>query len=221
MVLTKTTAICLFPAVFYMVWARAGYRVRPALRLAVPPALGGVALWSAYYFLFVRPHYLKDYGYLFSANAYTGIELEPFAKVILNTLGDGSWMGATLYTTFFVVVALMFFWRPRLLTNPLIPALLLWIGGYFVFLAYHNNLQPRYYIVVAVPITVVVALGLVMPGAPCVGRSVLRWPRSWRSPSPSRMRRSRSATCCIRPTTSATPPRRSSRSYSMTIGTRT
>jgi hypothetical protein len=160
MVLTKTTAICLFPAVFYMVWARAGYRVRPALRLAVPPALGGVALWSAYYFLFVRPHYLKDYGYLFSANAYTGIELEPFAKVILNTLGDGSWMGATLYTTFFVVVALMFFWRPRLLTNPLIPALLLWIGGYFVFLAYHNNLQPRYYIVVAVPITVVVALGL-------------------------------------------------------------
>jgi hypothetical protein len=37
---------------------------------------------------------------------------------------------------------------------------LLWIGGYFAFLAYHNNLQPRYYLVVAVPITAVVALGI-------------------------------------------------------------
>ncbi len=160
MVLTKTTAICIFPAVFYMVWARAGYRVIPALRLAVPPALGALALWCAYFFLFVRPHYLADYRYLFSANAYTGIELEPLAQVVLNTLTDGNWMGRALYLTFFGVVALALFWRPRLFTNPLVPSLLLWIAGYFAFLAYHNNLQPRYYIVVAAPIIALVALGL-------------------------------------------------------------
>jgi hypothetical protein len=108
----------------------------------------------------VRPHYLADYQYLFSANAYTGIELEPLAKVVLNTLGDAAWMGKTVYTLFYVVLVLVFFWRPRLLSNPLLPALLLWIAGYFAFLAYHNNLQPRYYIVLAVPITAVVALGL-------------------------------------------------------------
>ena len=160
MVLTKTTAICLCPAVLYMVWARAGYRIGPALRLALPPVLGGAALWSAYFFLFVRPHYLEDYRYLFSANAYTGIELEPAAKVVLNTIADGTWMGATLYVASFVVLALALFWRPRLLSNPLFPSLLLWISGYFAFLAYHNNLQPRYYLVVAVPITAVVALGI-------------------------------------------------------------
>ena len=160
MVLTKTTAICLFPAILYMVWARAGYRLRPALRLAVPPALVGLALWLAYFFLFVRPHYLEDYRYLFSANAYTGIELEPLYSVVLNTLGDGAWMGKALYTSLYAALTLLLFWRPRLLTNPLIPALLLWIGGYFAFLAYHNNLQPRYYLVVAVPITVVVAMGI-------------------------------------------------------------
>jgi hypothetical protein len=159
MVLTKTTAICLFPAVFYMVWARAGYRLGPALRLSVPPAAVGLALWCAYFYGFVRPHYLADYRYLFSANAYTGIELEPLFQVVLNTLGDGVWMGGALYAGFFAVVALALFWRPRLLTNPLVPALLLWVGGYFAFLAYHNNLQPRYYMVVAVPITVLVALG--------------------------------------------------------------
>jgi len=160
LVLTKTTGICLFPAIFYMMWARAGYRLRPALRLALPPAIGGAALWCAYYVFFVRPRYLEDYQYLFSANAYTGIGLEPIAKVILNTITDGAWMGTLIYVTFFIVMALALFWRPRILTNPLFPSLLLWIGGYFAFLAYHNNLQPRYYLVVAVPITVVVAMGI-------------------------------------------------------------
>jgi hypothetical protein len=160
MVLTKTTAICLFPAIFYMVWARAGYRIVPAIRLALPPLIGGATLWFAYFYLFVRPHYLADYRYLFSANAYTGIELEPAAKVVLNTITDGAWMGAPLYIAFFVLLALTLFWRPRLLSNPIFPSLLLWIGGYFAFLAYHNNLQPRYYLVVAVPITAVVALGI-------------------------------------------------------------
>jgi hypothetical protein len=160
LVLTKTTGICLIPAIFYMVWARAGYRLGPALRLALPPAIGGAALWCAYFFLFVRPHYLVDYQYLFSANAYTGIELEPVAQVILNTITDGAWMGTLAYVSFFGVIALTFFWRPRLLANPLFSSLLLWIGGYFAFLAYHNNLQPRYYLVVVVPITVVVAMGI-------------------------------------------------------------
>jgi len=159
-VLTKTTGLCLLPAIFYMVWARAGYRLRAALRLALPSTAGGAGLWCAYYFLLVRPHYLSDYQYLFSANAYTGIDLEPVSNVIVNTITDGTWMGTLLYGTFFAVVALVLFWRPRLLGNPLFPSLLLWIGGYFFFLAYHNNLQPRYYLVLAVPITVVVALGL-------------------------------------------------------------
>jgi hypothetical protein len=160
MVLAKTTAICLFPAVVYMVWARAGYRLRPAVRMAIIPCLLGAALWLAYFYGFVRPHYLEDYRYLFSANGYTGIELDPFATVVLNTLIDGLWMGSVLFVSFFAVVALVLFWRPRLLANPLVPALTLWTAGYAAFLLYHNNLQPRYYTVIAVPITALVAIGL-------------------------------------------------------------
>jgi hypothetical protein len=159
-ILTKTTAIFLLPSVFYMVWARAGYRLLPGLRLALPPVLAGAALWCAYFVFLVRPHYLEDYRYLFSANAYTGIGLEPLATVVLNTLSDGLWMGHVLYPVFFVAIALTLFWRPRLLSNPLVPALWLWAGGYFAFLAYHNNLQPRYYLVIAVPITAFVAIAL-------------------------------------------------------------
>lgn len=160
MVLTKTTAICLLPAVLYMVWARAGYRLRPALRLAALPCALGLALWCAYFFVLVKPHYLEDYRYLFSANAYTGFELDPLATVVLNTISDGAWMGLPLYIAFYATLALALFWRPRVFRNPLAPSLVLWVAGYFAFLAYHNNLQPRYYTVIAVPATVLVALGL-------------------------------------------------------------
>lgn len=160
MVLTKTTAVFLAPSIGWMVWARAGYRLRPALRLGWLPAAMAVVIWGAYYALLVHPHYLEDYRYLFSANAYTGIELEPFATVILNTIADGVFMGKVVYPLFFVVLGMGLFWRPRFFLNRLTPALLLWAGGYFVFLAYHNNLQPRYYLVVAMPITLLVAMGI-------------------------------------------------------------
>jgi hypothetical protein len=159
-VLTKTTGLFLLPAVFYMLWARAGYSSRRYLRLALPPAALGLSLWLAYFLAFVRPHFLEDYQYLFSANAYTGVELQPLATVVLNAIHDGLWMGHILYPAFFVVLALALFWRPHLFADPLFPALLLWIGGYFAFLIYHNNLQPRYYLVIAVPITAAVALAL-------------------------------------------------------------
>jgi hypothetical protein len=160
MVLTKTTAIFLVPAIAYIIWARAGYRIRPALRLALIPAVMAVMIWLAYFIFFVRPRYLEDYRYLFSANAYTGIELGPYSTVILNTITDGAWMGHILYPLFFVALALAIFWKPHLFSNPLFPSLLLWAGGYFAFLAYHNNLQPRYYLVAAAPITVLVALAI-------------------------------------------------------------
>jgi len=158
-ILTKTTGLCLFPSIFYMLWARAGYRFRPALRLAIIPISIAATTWVAYYVFFVH-RYIEDYRYLFSANGYTGFELAPLATVVLNTFSDGLWIGAILYPLFFVTIALALFWRPRLFANPLVPALLLWIAGYFTFLGYHNNLQPRYYLVIAVPITLVLALAI-------------------------------------------------------------
>ncbi len=177
MVLTKTTAVFLVPAIAYMVWARAGYRLRPAIKLSILPAVLGIALWLAYLLFFVRPHYLEDYRYLFSANAYTGIELGPYATVILNTISDGLWMGPVLYPLFFVVLALALFWKPRIFSNPLFPSLLLWTGGYFAFLAYHNNLQPRYDLVAAAPITVLVALAIDNFRQPVEGEPVTRLSR--------------------------------------------
>jgi hypothetical protein len=156
MVLTKTTALFLLPAIAWLLWARAGYSLRPFLRLSLPPATLAVALWLGYYAFLVHSHLLLDYRYLFSANAYTGITLATALTVLRDTLRDGLWIGEILYPLALLAAASALFLRPRLLRNPLIPALLLWAAGYAAFLAYHNNLQPRYYLVIAIPLTLLV-----------------------------------------------------------------
>ncbi len=67
-------------------------------------------------------------------------------------------MGRLVYPLALLAIGIVFLFNPRLLRNPLIPALLLWIFGYAAFLAYHANLQPRYYLVVAIPATLLVPI---------------------------------------------------------------
>ncbi len=159
MILTKTTAVFLFPAIFFLLLASNGYRLRPFLNLAVPVCTIAAALWTGYFALFVRPHFLADYRYLFSANAYTGITTANATTVLYNTLKDGMWMGRFMYPLSLAgaLATLLLLCRR---TPPLIAALVLWAVGYAAFLAYHNNLQPRYYLVVAVPLTLLLPLVL-------------------------------------------------------------
>lgn len=158
LVLTKTTAIFLFPAVAWALFAALGYRWRAFLRVGLPAGALGAGVWLAYFLLLVRPHFLLDYRYLFSANAYTGMTAENFPQVLVDTVRDGMWIGPVLYPAVLVAFAVVAFNLQRLREMPLIVSLILWIGGYATFLAYHNNLQPRYYLVVAVPMTLLLPL---------------------------------------------------------------
>ena len=160
MILTKTTAVFLLPAVAWMLWATTGYRAWAFLRVGVPAAAVAGSLWSAYFFGLVRPHYLEDYRYLFSANAYTGMTQANAWSVIQDTVRDGVWMGRFMYPVALVAVALAIVFFRRCSHNPLVPSLMLWAAGYLAFLAYHDNLQPRYYLVIAVPLTLLLPVVL-------------------------------------------------------------
>lgn len=162
MVLTKTTAVFLLPAVFWMLFAQAGYNWRSALRFVLPSSLIAAAIWGSYFLLFVRPHYLADYQYLFSANQYTSFDKEPLWTVIGNTFRDGMWMGRISYVVVGFAIATVLITHRKAWRNPLYVSLLLWVSGYFFFLAYHNNLQPRYYLVVAIPLTILLAQSLTL-----------------------------------------------------------
>ena len=158
MVLTKTTAIFLLPAILWLLWARAGYRLRPFLRLIVPSAVLAASVWFSYYLFVVRPYFLPDFHYLFDANSYSGLTLSNALYVLADTVADGLWIGKILYPLALLAAISVFLLRPRLLRNPLIPSLLLWAAGYVAFLAYHNNLQPRYYLVLAIPLTLLIPI---------------------------------------------------------------
>ena len=160
MILTKTTAVFLLPSIVWMLWASCGYRWKTLLRAGVPVVVIAGGLWSAYFFLLVRPRYLEDYRYLFSANAYTGMTRENVWSVIQNTVHDGMWMGKIIYPLALGAMLAAFIFFRRCFRNPLVPSLMLWAGGYATFLAYHNNLQPRYYLVVALPLTLLVPVVL-------------------------------------------------------------
>lgn len=160
MVLTKTTAAFLLPSIGWMLWASCGYRVRPFLRMAVASGAIGGGLWSAYFFFFVRRRFLEDYRYLFSANGYTGITRENAVSVIEDTFYHGFWMGRLMYPAAIAAVLLTLACFRRSFRNPLVPSLLLWVAGHASFLAYHNNLQPRYYLPIAVPLTILIPVSV-------------------------------------------------------------
>jgi hypothetical protein len=178
MVLTKTTAVCLIPAIAWLLLARAGYSLRSFLRLALPPAILGIAVWLGYYLLLVRPHFLSDYHYLFDANSYTSITPSTVLDVLSDTIVQGICIGNIMYPFALTTLTITLFIWPRVMRNPLIPALLLWVAGYAAFLAYHANMQPRYYLVVAVPLTLLVPLiyeGIWNATRSTASRTVLRW----------------------------------------------
>ena len=161
MIGTKTTAIFLLPSIAYMLWSSVGWRWRDLMRVTAVVAGTAALLWLAYFAVLLRLHLLADFRYLFSANQYTGITAKTFLPVLWQTLKSGLWMGRVLYLGAAAVLLLSAFYR-RLWRDTEFAALALWIGGYLAFLTYHANMQPRYFLVIAVPMTLLLVRGMEM-----------------------------------------------------------
>jgi Dolichyl-phosphate-mannose-protein mannosyltransferase len=160
MVLTKTTALFLFPSVFYLVWFAKREQTRHALGACGVVALAAGLPWLAYYGLVVRPHFLQDFSYLFTVNVYT----QPTSSfgwlmAFWYALHGAFWIDRMLALLAFAIVLLSVAWLRELWRNPLFAASCIAAASYIFFIGYHNNMQPRYYQVVAFPLAIVVALG--------------------------------------------------------------
>lgn len=159
MVLTKTTGAFLYPAIAWMLWASCSYRLRVFLAAGGIAAVVAGTVWGAYMLLFVRPHYMADYRYLFSANGYTVITKTTFVWVVHHTLLSMNFMGeAVAWMGFMAVIATAAIAARGWRDNALPVSLLLWVLFYLMFLAYHANLQPRYYQAVGVPLIMLIAM---------------------------------------------------------------
>jgi len=159
MILTKTTALFLLPAILYSLWYPQRERVADFLRsMAVMAATAGL-LFAAYFTLLVRPHYVKDYRYLFLVNVYTKPStIAGWMKTYYYSIHGALWIDRPLVLIGLAMVLLSVFLARSLWRNPVFVSSLIAIAGYFFFIGYHNNMQPRYYAVVAYFVFFAVAL---------------------------------------------------------------
>jgi 4-amino-4-deoxy-L-arabinose transferase-like glycosyltransferase len=155
MMLTKTTAVFLFPAVGWallMVWRR---EFRLALRCAAA-ALGAFVitygLWMA---AVVCKGRFGDYRYLFFVNDYPKPReiYWPLVSAIWSFHG-GLWADHILIPLagLLVLGAVVAWWRSGgrdLLLDPVLGASIGATGGYILFMTLQNHPQPRYFVVVA------------------------------------------------------------------------
>lgn len=159
MILTKTTAIVLLPAILYSMWYP--QRRDPAAFVRSTLLMGGVAglLWGGYYALLVRLHYIADFKYLFA------VDDLPRPNTVFGWVSTFYYAahGVLWIDRIVVVLSLLFIAASLLFVrslwhNPTFVSSLLAIGGYIFFIAYHNNMQPRYYAVIALFLFLVVAI---------------------------------------------------------------
>jgi hypothetical protein len=154
MMLTKTTALFLLPA---LVWATL-VPLRKHFRLMTRCALGAAAAAALSYGLWMiviaRFHLLADYRYLFYINTYPKPSQVTWPLTSLWwSFHGGLWVDHILIPLAGIVSgAAVLAWRTRysrsLLADPLFGASILAVIGYLLFMTVQNHPQPRYFAVI-------------------------------------------------------------------------
>lgn len=159
MILTKTTALFLLPAILYALWYPQRERLSSFLRSAAVMGATAGLLWASYFALLVRPHYVEDYRYLFFVNVYTKPStILGWIATYYYSIHGALWVDRTLVLLALAMVVGSVLMARSLWRNPVFVSSLLAIAGYFFFVGFHNNMQPRYYAVVAFFLFFVVVL---------------------------------------------------------------
>jgi 4-amino-4-deoxy-L-arabinose transferase-like glycosyltransferase len=165
MMLTKTTAVFLLPALGWAMvvplWERRRLAVR-CLGIAAAAFAISYGLWMA---VVVRAGLLVDYKYLFFVNKYP--RPTEFYWPLISfwwSFHGGLWVDYILVPLAgLVVVGAVLAWRSkpgrRLLLDPVFGASVLAVVGYVLFMTYQNHPQPRYFALVAVFCFFIVAQG--------------------------------------------------------------
>ena len=175
LVLTHGMGIALVPAVIYLLCARWGWRESWWRGGAAVALVAGTAavLWLGYMRLVVRPQYLADYRLLAGIHAY----LVPWSiapKMAGMALRDGLWISPVLFPLAVVVCVLSVVWLRELWRVPLFGAAVIAMVGCLGYIGYHASFEPRFYVVMAMPMMMVIGLSYAARERLC-SRKTTRW----------------------------------------------
>ena len=115
MLLTKTTALVLLPAILWLLWKK-----NPRAILAVS-AMAGTGI-GIYLSIVLRSRYAADYHYFFEINALADVEWERTGSFLLQLLRHGLWIDRILYPAALAVLLVSLVWLRQLWRNPLFTA---------------------------------------------------------------------------------------------------
>ena len=171
LVLTKTSAFFLGPAILYQLMATIGW---PSLRTilairkkedlrpfrAVGIAAGsGAVLWLLYFLIAVVPHHYADYRLLFTVDP-GHLPLSTLPDATIGAIAAGLWMSRALWLSALFVMLVSLFWLRELWRMPVFGSFVVAIVGYLVVILDHANVQASDYLVVAMPVVAIVLLGI-------------------------------------------------------------
>jgi hypothetical protein len=155
MMLTKTTAIFLIPALGWAMLLPVWQAGKPVLRCALAAASGFAVSFGLWMALVVCLGLLPDFKYLFVVNTYA--KPPEFYWPLVGSwwsFHGGLWVDRILIPLAgLVVLGAAMAWRSararKLLLDPVFGASALAVAGYIFFMSYQNHPQPRYFAVVA------------------------------------------------------------------------
>lgn len=166
MLLTKTTAVFLLPAIGWAMIAPLWKERRLAVRCAAAAAAASMTTFGLWMALIAHFQLMADYRYLFFINKYA--KPTEFYWPLLSfwwSIRGALWADRILVplaglVVFGGVLAWRSEWSRRLRRDPVFGSSLLAVVGYILFMTYQNHPQPRYYAVVAFFSVFVVAMGI-------------------------------------------------------------
>jgi 4-amino-4-deoxy-L-arabinose transferase-like glycosyltransferase len=161
LILTKTTALALLPAVFWMAGT--------AMKSRLTSYIGGTVLACAFvavtlkiYIAFVFSQgFGPDYRNFFSVNLSESIRWGRSPEIIAGIFRDGTWIDPILYPLALLIMIGATLRARRLWSNPLFTASWIAIAYQAIFIfTRQSDYPPRYFLVMLAPIAIAVALAV-------------------------------------------------------------
>jgi hypothetical protein len=159
MVLTKTTAVILAPAVMWVAWSAMGRKASGLFWAIIAAGVFPAALLAGYSALAAALGYGADFKYFFHANAVPGIEWRQTFATLSDFFQNCFWIDRVLYPIGIAILIVTVAWKRKLWNNPLFAASWIALASQAVFIfSRQEDYAPRYFLVMLAPLVWIVVL---------------------------------------------------------------